>query len=77
MGHLLDLAEQARRHSASTDAHFHAGLLLRAIDDFAASIVGRFRVLDGSTRDVLEAYAHDHAVGRPATDRPPRTGREA
>lgn len=37
--------------------------LLRAIDDFAASIVGRFRVPGGgSTREVLEAYARDHAV---------------
>lgn len=64
MGHLLDLAEQARRQTISPDAHFHSGLLLRAIDDFAASIVGRFRVQGGgSTRDVLEAYAGDHAVG--------------
>jgi hypothetical protein len=63
MGHLLDLAEEARRQSISSDAHFHGGLLLRAIDDFAASIVGRFRVRDGgSTRAVLEAYARDHAV---------------
>jgi voltage-gated potassium channel Kch len=64
MEHLLDLAEQARRQSTSTEAHFHGGLLLRAIDDFAASIVGRFRVPDGgSTRDVLEAYARDHDIG--------------
>ncbi|MDD7939604.1 potassium channel family protein [Actinomycetospora lutea] len=75
MGHLLDLAEQARRHGTATDAHFHGGLLIRAIDDFAASIVGRFRVLGGgSTRDVLEAYAHDHAVGRPAAGRHLRPG---
>jgi hypothetical protein len=64
MGHLLDLAEQARRQTTSPDAHFHSGLLLRAIDDFAASIVGRFRVqAGGSTRDSLKAYAGDHAVG--------------
>jgi hypothetical protein len=84
MGHLLDLGERARRQSASTDAHFHGGLLLRAIDDFAASIVGRFRVPDGgSTREVLCAYANDHAVGaggpgRPAWDTGVGTGsREA
>ncbi|WP_433038164.1 ion channel [Actinomycetospora sp. CA-053990] len=63
MSHLLDLAEQARRQSTCPDAHFHGGLLLRAIDDFAAGIVGRFGLPGDSTRDVLEAYARDHAVG--------------
>ena len=77
MGHLLDLAERARRQSTSTDAHFHGGLLLRAIDDFAASIVGRFRIPGGPTRDVLAAYARDHAVGRPATARRSRPPKEA
>jgi hypothetical protein len=38
-------------------------LLLRAIDDFAASIAERFRLPNGgSTRDVLDAYARDHRV---------------
>lgn len=74
MAHLLDLAEQARRQSTSTDAHFHGGLLLRAIDDLAASLVGRFSVpSDGSTRNVLEAYARDHAV---ATGGPGSTSRD-
>jgi len=73
--HLLDLAEQARQQSTCPDAHFHGGLLLRAIDDFAASIVGRFGVRgEGSTRDVLEAYARDHAVF--ATSRRPRSTRD-
>lgn len=64
MEHLLDIAERARRQSTSTDAHFHGGLLLRAIDDFAAGVVVRFRLPAGATtRDVLRAYAHDHAVG--------------
>ena len=63
MSHLLDLAEQARRQSTCPDAHFHGGLLLRAIDDFAASVATRFRIPGGSTRDVLDAYARDHAVG--------------
>ncbi|MHC1557896.1 hypothetical protein ACR9E3_03015 [Actinomycetospora sp. C-140] len=67
MHHLLDLAEEARRQDTSTDAHFHGGLLLRAIDDFAAGIGDRFGMPGGaSTRDVLEAYAHDHAVGSTA-----------
>ncbi|PVZ06330.1 potassium channel family protein [Actinomycetospora cinnamomea] len=75
MGHLLDLGEQARRQSASSDAHFHGGLLLRAIDDFAASIVDRFRVPNGgSTRDVLCAYARDHAVGSDGSERPAPPG---
>ena len=64
MSHLLDLAEQARRQTTCPDAHFHGGLLLRAIDDFAASIAGRFRLPNrGSTRQVLEAYARDHRTG--------------
>ncbi len=74
MEHLLDLGEQARRQGASTDAHFHGGLLLRAIDDFAASLVDRFRVPPGgSTREVLDAYARDHAVkaGGPGRRSPP------
>lgn len=76
MRHLLDLAEQARRQSTATDAHFHGGLLLRAIDDFAASIVDRFRVPNGgSTRNVLDAYARDHAVGAGGPGRIAPTGR--
>ena len=63
MSHLLDLAEQVRRQSACPDAHFHGGLLLRAIDDFAAGIVGRFGLPGDSTREVLDAYARDHVVG--------------
>ncbi len=62
MERLLDLAEEARRQSAAPDAYFHGGLL-RAVDDFAASIAGRFRLPNGgATRDVLEAYARDHAI---------------
>ncbi|GAA4789497.1 hypothetical protein GCM10023200_25270 [Actinomycetospora chlora] len=64
MCHLLDLAEAARRQEVSTDAHFHGGLLLRAIDDFAATVAG-FRLTAGGTRDVLAAYARDHAVTGP------------
>lgn len=64
MGHLLELAEEARRQVSFPDVHFHGGLLLRAIDDFAASIAERFHLPDrGSTREVLEAYARDHAIG--------------
>jgi hypothetical protein len=64
MGHLLELAEESRRQDASPEAHFHGGLLLRAIDDFAASIAERFHLPNGgSSREVLEAYARDHVVG--------------
>ena len=64
MGHLLKLAEEARRQVGSPEVYFHGGLLLRAIDDFAASIAERFHLPDrGSTREVLEAYARDHAIG--------------
>lgn len=63
VGHLLELAGDARRQSASEEAHFHGGLLLRAIDDFADSIAGRFRLPHtGSTPEVLRAYARDHAA---------------
>jgi hypothetical protein len=62
MGHLLELAEEASRHVSLPEMHFHGGMLLRAIDDFAASIAERFHLPNrGSTREVLEAYAHDHA----------------
>jgi hypothetical protein len=64
MGYLLELAQEARQQDISPEAHFHGGLLLRAIDDFAASIAARFHLPDGgSTSDVLAAYACDHAVG--------------
>jgi hypothetical protein len=63
MQHLLELAEEARQQDDSLDAYFHGGLLLRAIDDFAASIAARFHLPNGgSTRSVLEAYARDHAT---------------
>lgn len=63
IGHLHELAVEAREQSASAEAHFHGGLLLRAIDDFAASIAARFRLpVVGSTPEVLRAYACDHAV---------------
>ena len=64
MGHLLELAEEARGQVSLPEVHFHGGLLLRAIDDFAASIAERFHLADrGCTREVLEAYARDHAIG--------------
>ena len=64
MEHLLELAEEARRQVSLPEVHFHGGLLLRAIDDFAASLAERFHLPNrGSTRDVLEAYARDHATG--------------
>ncbi|GAA4880333.1 potassium channel family protein [Actinomycetospora straminea] len=64
MEHLLDVADRARRQTTSAEAHFHGGLLLRAIDDFAAGIACRSRLPAGATtRDVLAAYARDHAVG--------------
>jgi hypothetical protein len=62
MGQLLELAEDARKQVGCPDVYFHGGLLLRAIDDFAASIAERFHLpARGSTREVLEAYARDHA----------------
>jgi hypothetical protein len=64
MEHLLELAEEARREVSLSEVHFHGGLLLRAIDDFAASLAERFHLPNrGSTREVLEAYARDHATG--------------
>jgi hypothetical protein len=64
MEHLLELAEEARRQVSLSEVHFHGGLLLRAIDDFAASLAERFHLPNrGSTREVLEAYARDHATG--------------
>jgi hypothetical protein len=66
MRHLLVLAEEARKQDQSPDAHFHGGLLVRAIHDFAASIGERFHLPSGrTTRDVLDAYARDHAVDGP------------
>jgi voltage-gated potassium channel Kch len=63
MGHLLTLAEEARRRHDSPEVHFHGGLLQRAVADFADSIAARFHLPNGgSVRDVLEAYARDHAV---------------
>ena len=56
MEHLLELAEEARRQVSLPEVHFHGGLLLRAIDDFAASLAERYHLPNrGSTRDVLEA----------------------
>jgi hypothetical protein len=64
MEHLLELGEEARRQVSLSEVHFHGGLLLRAIDDFAASLAERFHLPNrGSTREVLEAYARDHATG--------------
>jgi len=64
MEHLLELAEEARRQVSLPEVHFHGGLLLRAIDDFGASLAERFHLPNrGSTREVLEAYARDHATG--------------
>jgi hypothetical protein len=64
MEHLLELAEEARRQVNVPEVHFHGGLLLRAIDDFAASIAERFHLPNrGCARDVLQAYARDHATG--------------
>jgi voltage-gated potassium channel Kch len=63
MEHLLELAEEARRQAGSPEAHFHGRLLLRAIDEFAASLAERFHLPNrGSTREVLDAYARDHAT---------------
>ena len=64
MEHLVELAEEARRQASLPEVHFHGRLLLRAIDDFAASLAERFRLPNrGSTRQVLEAYARDHRTG--------------
>lgn len=63
MGRLLTLAEQARGQCESPEVCFHGELLLRAIDDFAASIAERFRLPNGGrTREVLDAYARDHRL---------------
>jgi hypothetical protein len=63
MGHLLELAEEAEGPDMTADRRLYAGTLRRAVDDFATSIAGQFhRRAGGSTRQVLEAYARDHAV---------------
>ena len=63
MGHLLELAEKGERSGAPSEVRFHAATLRRAIDDFAASVAERFHGhRAGSTREVLEAYARDHAA---------------
>ena len=72
MEHLLELAEEARRQVNVPEVHFHGGLLLRAIDDFAASIAERFHLPNrGCARDVLQAYARDHATGSRLIDTRP------
>jgi voltage-gated potassium channel Kch len=64
MEHLVELAEEARRQASLPEVHFHGRLLLRAIDDFAASLAERFHLPNrSSTRQVLEAYARDHRRG--------------
>lgn len=63
IGYLLDLAEAGARPDAPEPVRLHAVILRRAIDDFAASVAERFHgELRGSTREVLGAYARDHAV---------------
>lgn len=75
MLHLHKLAEQARTQKTCQDAHFHGGLLLRAIDDFAASIAIRFHLpSNGSTHALLDAYARDHTVRSKCSDKLPADG---
>jgi hypothetical protein len=63
VGYLLDLAEVGDRPEAPAEVRLHAAVLRRAIDDFAASVAERFHGRgEGSTREVLGAYARDHAV---------------
>ncbi|GAA5162230.1 hypothetical protein GCM10023321_47510 [Pseudonocardia eucalypti] len=63
IGRLLTLAEEAREQCVSPEVRFHGELLLRAIDDFAASIAERFQLPNGGrAREVLDAYARDHRL---------------
>lgn len=63
IGYLLDIADAGARADSPADVRLHAVILRRAIDDFAASVAGRFHGRgDGSTREVLGAYARDHGI---------------
>jgi hypothetical protein len=57
---LLDLAERGTDESVSPRVRLRATMLLEAIDDFLHTVSSFHGMEEGSTRELLEAYARDH-----------------